>query len=743
MMIPGLNRVRPEFFLALLCVFCIFSGLFGCTAQRAGSAGAEAPPVTESDSADFSASPDSKGNPVPGIFEGGGRAALTISGDNTILSLPVPAGTDVSPRVEGNGLYLSFSPALPGCVLPDTGRGLVAALSGESIPGDAGVIKGLHVQLTEKFQFMFSKPAPNTLRVYFFPDRSGTGEQAAGITSDHEALHQAAIRTIGFTQNEQGHLLVRLESDRDLKPTPLPDGDDRIRILFPDASVPAWNAKLYKLHKFSTEVRSALLRNGSDGAELLFSVRKRIPMQTVSSSRGTLITLHTSPSFPQSDLETDVSSSQAAAPRGASLSEDDDQLQELNTLFPGMKSSYTGSRVSLDFQDADIEHVLRLLAEVSGYNLILDEGVTGTISLKLKDLPWDHALDLVLLQKGLGMVLKGNIMRIATAGKLEEERNQFRRAREAALEAQESLENLAPLETAYIQVNYSTAAELESKVREFLSPRGKVSPDSRTNILIVSDTATQLDKIRRVLEKLDRPERQVRIEARIVYATDEFKRNLGLKWGGSYDPETAANLASEQWTNGMDITGLNLPTAVTDFSVSGNIAKVLGEDLFELDMELQLGETTGISKTISSPKVVTLNNKEAEIEQTTQIPYNTLDEAGNTITEFKEAPLKLRVTPQITPDNKLLLDIEVNDDTATTSASSEEPAIESKRIQSKLIVNDKETIVIGGIQRVTRTRGENRIPGAADVPVVGWLFKNRSRDVSKQELLVFIRCEVL
>jgi type IV pilus assembly protein PilQ len=193
----------------------------------------------------------------------------------------------------------------------------------------------------------------------------------------------------------------------------------------------------------------------------------------------------------------------------------------------------------------------------------------------------------------------------------------------------------------------------------------------------------------------------------------------------------------------MDITGLNLPTAVTDFSVSGNIAKVLGEDLFELDMELQLGETTGISKTISSPKVVTLNNKEAEIEQTTQIPYNTLDEAGNTITEFKEAPLKLRVTPQITPDNKLLLDIEVNDDTATTSASSEEPAIESKRIQSKLIVNDKETIVIGGIQRVTRTRGENRIPGAADVPVVGWLFKNRSRDVSKQELLVFIRCEVL
>lgn len=740
MMTPGRNQVQMRFFPVLFCALFVLSVLSGCSAGRVGSAGLDSHTAKEGTPGDSPSPSAVTGSWKPEQIGEGGRVDLAVSGKHTVLSLPVPAGTDVSPQVKGKTLRLAFSPALPALHLPEKGTGMILSLARDSSGSDSGNVASLQVTLSGDFQFMFSKPSPDILRVYFLPDRSGSSEPVV----DTEKSSQATVRDIGFTQNEQGHLLVRLKADTSLQPLPLPAGDDRIRILLPNASVPAWYAKLYKLHKFSTEIRSVLLRNGPDGAELLFSVQSRVPMQVLSSPEGVLITLHTSPSSLQPIPAPADSKNRSGDSAESALKGDENHLQELNTLFPGMKSSYTGSRVSLDFQDADVEHVLRLLAEVSGYNLIIDQGVAGTISLKLKDLPWDHALDLILLQKGLGMVLKGNIMRIATAKKLEEERNQFRRAREAALEAQESLENLAPLETAYIQVNYSTAAELESKVREFLSPRGKVSPDSRTNILIVSDTGTQLDKIRRVLEKLDRPERQVRIEARIVYATDEFKRNLGLKWGGSYDPETAANLAGEQWSNGVEVTALNLPKkAVTDFSVKGNIAKVLGEDLFKLDMELQLGETTGISKTISSPKVVTLNNKEAEIEQTTQIAYNTLDDASNTITEFKEAPLKLRVTPQITPDNKLLLDIEVNDDTATTSPASDEPAIESKRIQTKLIVNDKETIVIGGIQRVTRNNSETRIPGAADVPVLGWLFKNKAREVTKQELLVFIRCEVL
>lgn len=727
---------RSQSVLMLMCLLVASSWILGCTTGHVD-------PDRASDGLGLVAGSQSHGDRLDSaktvLPEGKADVGLVRSGENTILSLPVTAETDVSPRVQGNELQLTFSPPLPGLGLPATGTGLVSSLQADSSSSATGEVSQLSVRLKERFRFMFSKPSPETLRVYFFPDRKGeTRPLSSGSIGSSEAGDRFSVQDIKFTRNGQGHLLVRVSTGHRVNTTPVPDDEDRIRILLPEVSVPAWFAKLYNLRKFSTEVRSALFRNGQDGAELLFSVQKRVPMQVNSTPDGVLITLLTSPSVSMEDSNMPSLLTADTTP-GRGSDETDNDLQELNTLFPGMKTNYTGAPVSLDFQDADIEHVLRLLAEISGYNLILDEGVTGTISLKLKDLPWDHALDLILVQKGLGMVLKGNIMRIATAKKLEEERNQITRARKAALEAKESFENLAPLETSYIQVNYSTAAELEPKVKEFLSPRGKVSPDSRTNILIVSDTRAQLNKIRRVLEKLDRAERQVRIEARIVYATDEFKRNLGVKWGGSYSP----SWGGEQWSNSVGVSALNLPTPITDFAVTGSIAKILGDDLFSLDMELQLGETTGISKTISAPKVVTLNNKEAEIEQTTQIPYNTLDEAGNTITEFKEAPLKLRVTPQITPDNKLLLDIEVNDDTATTTTSSEEPAIESKRIQSKLIVDNKETIVIGGIQRVTRTTNQNRIPGAADIPVMGWLFKNQEKDVSKQELLVFIRCEVL
>ena len=717
-------------------LFWILVCLSGCSAGRLGAGGG--------------AVGDMSDGTVRERMEGGrsGLQAgieLARSGENTILSLPVSENTDVSPRVFDDELQLSFSPPLEGVNIPGTGLRLVSSMAKDpSSVGASGVSK-LNIRLNGPFQFMFSKPSPKSLRVYFFPGKK-TGSDSIAETSRSFSAGPGGspIQDIRFTRNDQGHMLVRVATGPGVAPTPLTDKNDRIRIFFPNTSVPAWYAKLYNLGKFSTEVRSALLKNVDNGAELLFSVRKRIPMQMDKTPGGVLITLLTTPSAAYGvDFEASPEMSSVKSTSEQARDEADSDLQELNTLFPGMRTDYTGSPVSLDFQDADVEHVLRLLAEIGDYNLILDDGVGGNISLKLKNIPWDQALDLVLVQKGLGMVLKGNIMRIATAGKLEEERKQITRARQAALEAKESFENLAPLETAYIQINYSTAAELEPKVKEFLSPRGKVSPDSRTNILIVSDTKAQLKKIRRVLEKLDRAERQVRIEARIVYATDEFKRSLGLKWGGAYS--TQESLAGEQWgwEDPLTVTGLNLPTQATNFMVGGEFSKLLGKDLFSLDMELQLGETTGISKTISAPKVVTLNNKEAEIEQTTQIAYNTLDDAGNTITEFKEAPLKLRVTPQITPDNKLLFDIEVNDDTATTLASSEEPAIESKRIQSKLIVDDKETIVIGGIQRVTRTTSQNRIPGAADVPVVGWLFKNQANDVSKQELLVFIRCEVL
>jgi len=404
-----------------------------------------------------------------------------------------------------------------------------------------------------------------------------------------------------------------------------------------------------------------------------------------------------------------------------------------------MKERYTGEKISIDLQDADVEHVLRLISEISGYNLILDDEISGKISLKLVDIPWDQALDLVLLQRNLGMVIKGNIMRIASITKLEVERAQLQKARESAIQAQASMQNLAPLKTEYMQINYNTAAEFEGKVKAMVTSRGSVSSDPRTNILIVTDTEETLQRINSYIKKLDRAERQVMIEARLVYATDEFQRSLGVKWGTTYATETAENLPNEQWRGTMVSTGLNALNTVNGITLGGTVGKFLGEDLFALDASLQLGETKNLVKTISSPRILTLNNNRAEIQQGTKLATATESESGGTTTEYEEAVLKISVLPQITPDNKLILDLEISDD----SPKSDGRDIDTKQTKTKMMVGDRETIVIGGVQKTTDTTGVNQIPALGDVPGLGWLFKNTFDTKTKAELLIFIQPRIL
>jgi len=345
----------------------------------------------------------------------------------------------------------------------------------------------------------------------------------------------------------------------------------------------------------------------------------------------------------------------------------------------------------------------------------------------------------VLLQRDLAMVIKGNIMRIASTTKLETERAQLQKARESAIQAQASIQNLAPLKTEYLQINYNTAAEFEGKVKTMLTGRGLVSSDPRTNILIVTDTEETLKRIESFIKKLDRAERQVLIEARLVYATDEFQRSLGVKWGTAYKTETDENMPNEQWRGNFVSTGLNAINTVNGITLGGTIGKFLGEDLFALDASLQLGETKNLVKTISSPRILTLNNNRAEIQQGTKLATATESESGGTTTEYEEAVLKISVLPQITPDNKLILDLEISDD----SPKSDGRDIDTKQTRTKMMVGDRETIVIGGVQKTTETKGVNQIPGLGDVPGLGWLFKNTFDTKTKAELLIFIQPRIL
>lgn len=638
----------------------------------------------------------------------------------TIIDIPLDANTQIyADHDSDKQIKVLFTPPVTDFELPYN----VTALVGDITKNvDGGKVSSINVFLNEKSKFLLSKQSDSSGRLMLVPDEVS----APDLPSNY-------ITSLNFKPKNDS-LQVITYSSLPFEVTPGQEGDFKLtlrKVQFQDSLL-----KKYDVTKLGSSVESVTALNDKSGnAHLLFSGAKSPALTVLRKGDETHIMIKA-----KSAPQTAASDADAASPDV--VAEESAEIQELNTLFPGMKERYTGERISIDLQGAEVEHVLRLISEISGYNLILDDEITGKISLKLVDIPWDQALDLVLLQRGLGMVIKGNIMRIASISKLEAERAQLQKAREAAIQAQVSLQNLAPLKTEYMQINYNTAAEFEGKVKSMLTGRGSASSDSRTNILIVTDTEETLKRVDSFIKKLDRAERQVLIEARLVYATDEFQRSLGVKWGSTYDTESAAKYDPdilEQWRGQAFATGLNALNTVNGVTLGGSIGKLLGEDLFTLDAALQLGEAKNLVKTISSPRILTLNNNRAEIQQGTKLATATESESGGTTTEYEEAVLKISVLPQITPDNKLILDLEISDD----SPKSDGRDIDTKQTRTKMMVSDRETIVIGGVQKTTETSGTNQIPGLGDVPGLGWLFKNTYDAKSKAELLIFIQPRIL
>ncbi len=638
----------------------------------------------------------------------------------TIIDMPLDANTQIYADHDVNkNIIVSFTPPVTDFELPASATTLVNDIQ-KDMDGDK--VKSLNIFLNENSKFLVSKQSETLGRLMLVADEAISPQ-----------LPSNYITSLNFTPKNDS-LQVVTYSSLPFEVTPGKDEDFKLtfrKVQFQDALL-----KKYDVTKLGSAIDYVTALNGNDGnAYLLFAGAKNPALSVLRKGDETHILIKGKSTPAAQD---DIAATEAAGD-GDTIAENTSELQELNTLFPGMKERYTGERISIDLQDADVEHVLRLISEISGYNLILDDDISGKISLKLVDIPWDQALDLVLLQRGLGMVIKGNIMRIASITKLEAERVQLQKAREAAIQAQVSMQNLAPLKTEYMQINYNTAAEFEGKVKTMLTGRGSVSSDPRTNILIVTDTEDTLNRVDSFIKKLDRAERQVMIEARLVYATDEFQRSLGVKWGTTYATETAENLPSEQWRGNFASSGLNAINTVNGITLGGTIGKFLGKDLFALDASLQLGEAKNLVKTISSPRILTLNNNRAEIQQGTKLATATESESGGTTTEYEEAVLKISVLPQITPDNKLILDLEISDD----SPKSDGRDIDTKQTKTKMMVSDRETIVIGGVQKTTETSGTNQIPALGDVPGLGWLFKNTYDAKSKAELLIFIQPRIM
>ncbi|MCF8050972.1 MAG: type IV pilus secretin PilQ [Desulfobacterales bacterium] len=414
----------------------------------------------------------------------------------------------------------------------------------------------------------------------------------------------------------------------------------------------------------------------------------------------------------------------------------------LTAIPPGTQAGeqrYTGEKIALDFYETDIKNVFRILREISGRNFAIDKDVTGKVTLTLDDpVPWDQVLDLVLKMNQLGMVQEGNIIRIATLQTLAKEEELRRGQLEARLKAEEQKEALDPLETAYFPISYANAqSDIRPHLESMLTKgRGSITVDDRTNLIIFTDVPNKVEQARQLVKKLDTVTPQVLIEARIVEATTSFTRNLGVKWDTTIGPDESTALGGEI------IYDLATDLSVASFGTAGFAFTKIGGTAMTLNAELQAMEALSEGKIISTPKVITLDNKAATIKQGTEFPYNKLDADGNTTTEFLDIVLELTVTPHVTPDDRIAMTIQITK-ADQSGIINNVPILATKEAQTELLVNDGETFVIAGIIKNTVTEGADGIPGLMHVPLLGWLFKNKQFSDQKEELLIFITPKII
>jgi type IV pilus assembly protein PilQ len=428
---------------------------------------------------------------------------------------------------------------------------------------------------------------------------------------------------------------------------------------------------------------------------------------------------------------------------------------------------YNGEKLSLNFQNIEVRSLLQVIADFTNFNVVTSDSVSGAVTLRLKDVPWDQALDIILQAKGLGMRKSGNVLWIAPKDEIAAREKQ-------ELESKASVESLETLRTQGFQMNYAKASDIAGQITgagaaggasaRILSPRGSVIAEPRTNQLFVTDIPSKLEQVQQLIAKLDIPVRQVLIEARIVEADDRFGRSLGVRLGGSdlrgvrggeagypvsgpnrvaiggsYNAVSSTTVESENTLDTVNTSFVNLPST----GAGGFLPAAFAVSLFSsaanrfLNLEISALEADGRGKIVSSPRVVTADQVKALIEQGTEFPYQTATSSGATAVAFRKANLKLEVTPQITPEGNIILDVDINKDSRgeTTAAGI---AINTKHVQTQVLVENGGTVVIGGIFTEEETEDVAKVPLFGDLPIVGNLFKNKNKSSRKQELLIFI-----
>ncbi|SES30507.1 type IV pilus assembly protein PilQ [Vreelandella subterranea] len=532
-----------------------------------------------------------------------------------------------------------------------------------------------------------------------------------------ETVQGPQVQDIDFQRGEDGAGRLLVTFDRDsVRPEVREGGRNEVIVDLGEVNVPDALNQVYDVTDFATPITRITPRRGQHGSELVLATDG--PYAMVSSQSGDQLTVEVQPV--------------SEAPQQARMDQGED---------------YTGERLSLNFQDIEVRAVLATLADFTGLNLVASDSVSGRVTLNLNDVPWDQALDLILQSQGLSSREKGNVIVVAPASELAELERQ-------ELEAREQQETLAPLITEFIEVKYARAEDLSQLLRGgdgfgLLTERGRVSVDQRTNTLLIQDTPDQVREIVRTLDRLDVAVRQVQIEARIVIARDTASRELGINWGASSTRGFQESDSGQFIGRDINPQGLNRARGglavdfgnASDAGAGFSFGYLAGDVL--LDLELRALESEGKSQTISQPKIITANQRTATISQGEERAFQSVDGNDNPNTEFKEAELSLEVTPQITPDNRIIMDLLIRNDSFRESEFGGEPPIDTNQIETQVLVDNGQTVVLGGILTTEELRQVAKTPLLGDIPLLGRLFRYTEESNEKVELLVFITPRLL
>jgi type IV pilus assembly protein PilQ len=551
------------------------------------------------------------------------------------------------------------------------------------------------------------------------------------------AVRMSAVQKVDFRRGPDGAGRVLVTTSDAGVQASLKQEGGRIVIDFPNTTLPDEYMKRFDVVDFATPISSFDVTRGPGGARIVVAAAGDFEQLAYQSDRDYVLEVRPRP--------------------------------KAAVVDPG-KREYKGERLTLNFQDIETRAVLQLLAETSGQNIVVSDTVQGNVTLRLQNVPWDHALDIVLRTKGLDKRQDGNVIYVAPTDELQAREKQL-------LESQKAIVELSPVRSEYLQVNYAKASDLAGLIKSqgktsLLSDRGSVSVDERTNTLLLVDTAERLADIRRLVSTLDIPVRQVLIESRIVIVGDNFSRELGVRFGSAYVNNVGDDGMFWLGNNGLNMAdGDGGPIISGNGGASGqgavqtdtsperyivnlpvvnpaiNLAMTLLNSDYVVDLEITAAQREGRGEVVSSPRVITANGQEAYIEQGREIPYQESASSGATTTQFKKAVLSLTVTPQITPDDRLILDLKVTKDSVGEYVPSATgglvPSIDTRQITTQVLVNDGQTVVLGGILETESRDDVSKVPFLGDIPGLGFLFRKKSTKEDNRELLIFVTPKIL